>query len=106
MTALIIVFKAGLISGFVSLVGWVAVYTRLAKGWHDEIGRTLVVKTLLIAALMVPSALSLFLHLSRMDSLVAGWIDAGLIWLITPVMLWRTAVWIRNSKPRDLTGGA
>lgn len=90
--------KVGVIAGFISLVGWVAVYTRLAKWWHNAIGRTLVVKTLLIAALLVPTGLSLFLHFNRLTSYVAGWVDVALIGLITPVMIWRTVVWVKESR--------
>lgn len=90
---LTLAFKVALISGFCSLAGWVALYSFLAAWWRNPIGRTLVAKTALIALLFVPTALSLFFHLSRLDSYIAGWADAGLIGLVTPVMLWRSAVW-------------
>lgn len=103
MTPLLIpVLKAGLICGFVSLVAWIAVYTKLAKWWRNPVGRTLVTKTALIAALFVPSILSLFFHLTRSDSILVGWIDAALIWLVTPVMLWRCFVWLRLHKAGKL----
>jgi hypothetical protein len=97
--------KIVLISGFASLVTWVAVYTRLAAWWRNPIGRTLVAKTLLIAGMFVPSILSLFFRLNKQDSLIAGWVDVGLIGAVTPVMLWRTAVWLHLNRtdrlPRD-----
>lgn len=97
--SLIILFlKIVLISGFCSLVTWVAVYTKLAPWWRNPVGRTLVTKTLLLAALFIPSSLNLFLHLSRRDSRLVGWIDVALIGLVTPVMLWRVAVWIRLDR--------
>lgn len=96
--AIILAFKIAVITGFLSLVGWVVVYTRLAKWWKNAIGRTLVVKTLLIAALLVPTALSLFLRFNRLTSYVAGWVDVSLIGLITPVMIWRSVVWIKESR--------
>jgi hypothetical protein len=73
------------------------VYTRLAKWWHNAIGRTLVVKTLLIAGLFVPTGLSLFFHFNRLTSFVAGWVDVTLIGAVTPVMIWRTVVWLKEA---------
>lgn len=92
---LILAFKVVTVAGFASLAAWIAVYTRLAKWWQNDIGRTLVAKTALIALLLVPTALSLFFHLSGRTSLAMAWVDVGLIALITPVMLWRIAVWLK-----------
>jgi len=94
-----------LISGFLSLAGWVAVYTKLAPWWRNPIGRTLVTKTTLIAVMFIPSILALFFHFSRQGSRVAAWVDIALIGAVTPVMVWRTVVWLRLYKagivPRD-----
>lgn len=94
---IILLFRIFLISGFVSLVAWVVVYTRLTgwANWKNPIGQTLVIKTSLVALLLVPSILALFFHFSRATSITAAWVDVALIGLITPVMLWRTAVWVR-----------
>jgi hypothetical protein len=92
---IILAFKIATISGFVALVAWIVVYTRLAAWWKNPVGRTLVAKSALIAALLVPTALSLFFNLNRLDSRIAGWIDVALLGLVTPVMWWRTAVWIK-----------
>ena len=94
---LTLVLKAGLVSGFISLAGWVVQYTVLTRGrWtRNPIGRTLVAKTALIAALFVPTALTLFFRLNRADSLLVGWLDAGLIGLVSPVMVWRMAAFAR-----------
>lgn len=94
----ILALKAGCLAAFLSLTGWVALYTRYAKWWRSEIGRTLVIKTLLVALLLVPTALSLFFKFSRTTSYAAAWADAALIWLITPVMIWRSAVWHKIHK--------
>ncbi len=101
---IILMGKIACIAGFLSLVGWVAVYTRLAKWWKNPIGRTLVVKTLLIAGLLVPTTLSLFFHFNRHSSLVAAWVDVVLIGAIAPVMIWRTIVWIKVSRMRKIPG--
>lgn len=109
--AIVLALKIVLVAGLVSLAAWVAVYHALTRGgWHrSPIGRTLVVESLLIAALFVPTALSLFFNLNRFDSRVAGWADVVLIGLVTPVMIWRTAVWVRLGRlgrlPRTGHGG-
>lgn len=95
---IVLLFKIVLISGILSIVTWIAVYTRLAKWWRNAIGRTLVAKSLLLAGLLIPSALSLFFHLNRLTSHLAAWADVTLIGAITPVMIWRTAVWLRESR--------
>jgi len=102
---LILALKVALISGFCSLAGWVALYTALAAWYKDPIGRTLVAKTTLIALLFIPTTLALFFHLSRTDSWAAGWVQAALIGLVSPVMWWRSLVWLRLHRagklPRD-----
>jgi hypothetical protein len=102
---LALALKVALISGFVSLAGWIILYTALAPWWRNPIGRTLVAKTTLIALLFIPTSLSLFFNLSRLDSLIVGWIDMGLIGLVSPVMAWRSVVWWRLYRagrlPRD-----
>ena len=95
---IVLLLKIGLIAAFVSLVGWVAVYTHLAAWWRNAIGRTLVIKSLLIAGLLVPSMLALFFHLNRFDSRIAAWVDVALIGAIAPVMAWRSAVWVKEAR--------
>lgn len=97
--------RAVLISGFCSLVLWITVYTMLAAWWRNSIGRTLVIKTVLIALIFIPSILSSFFTFSPHGDLVAGWIDVGLIGLVTPVMLWRTVVWLKLYRGRKIGNG-
>ena len=92
---IVLCLKVALIAGFVSLAGWIALYTALAPWYRNPIGRTLVAKTALVAAMFVPTTLSLFWHLSRKDSYLVGWIDVALIGLVTPVMVWRSVVWVK-----------
>lgn len=107
LQAITLCLKVGLIAGFAGLTGWVAVYTWLTKGgaWRNPVGLTLIVKSLLIAGAFIPSTLSLFFHLSKGSSLIAGWADVALIGAVGPVMLWRTIVWLRMARlgklPRD-----
>ena len=94
---IIFALKIVCVTGFASLAAWVVQYTRYTHGaaWRDPLGRTLVIKTSLIALLLVPTALSLFLHFNRLTSYVAGWVDVILIGAITPVMVWRILTWRR-----------
>ena len=100
---LVLAFKTVTIAGFCSLVTWIVVYTRVARWWRNPIGQTLVAKSVLIAALLVPTILSLFFHLNRATSYAAGWADVVLIGLITPVMIWRAVVWVRIHR-QGVTG--
>jgi hypothetical protein len=100
----ILAFKVALIAGFCSLAGWIVLYSLLADWLHNPIGRTLVAKTALIAALFIPTSLSLFFSLNRLDSRLVGWIDFGLIALVTPVMCWRCLVWVKLSRAGQLDG--
>jgi len=103
--AITLAFKVALICGSCSLVFWIALYTALARWWLNPIGRSLVRLAALTAALYIPTVLSLFFHLNRLDSRIVGWVDVGLIALVTPEMLWRSVVWWRLHKagklPRD-----
>jgi hypothetical protein len=90
-----LLLKIGLVAGVISIILWTAVYSRLAEWWKHPVGRTLVVEAGLIGALFVPQILSLFFSLNRFDSLIAAWADVALIGLVTPVMLWRTIVFLR-----------
>lgn len=97
---IIFCLKVGLVSGFLSLTQWIGVYTRLTRGgaWRNPIGLTLIFKTLLIAGLFIPQILSLFFQLNRLDSHIAAWTDVALIGLVTPVMLWRTLVFVKLDR--------
>lgn len=102
---IVLLLRADLVSGFCALTGWIVLYSFLAAWWRYPIGRTLVAKTALVAAMFVPSILAMFFKLSRHDSLIAGWVDVVLIGAVTPVMCWRSLVWWRLHKagqlPRD-----
>jgi hypothetical protein len=98
-----ILLRIFLISGFCSIAGWVGTYTWMGfhgagKWWRNPVGRSLVIKSALLGLLLVPSILSLFFKFSRQTSDIAGWVDTGLIALITPVMWWRVRVWVRLHK--------
>jgi hypothetical protein len=98
---IILLLRIVLIAGFVSLLAWIADYTRMAPWWTNPIGRTLVTKTAVIAALLIPTTLSLFLNLNRTTSNIVAWLDVVLIGLVTPVMLWRIVVFRKIHKHHD-----
>lgn len=103
---IILLLKAGLVSGFAWIVTWAAVYTALTKGRNlrDPIGASLMLFALLIAGLFVPFTLSLF-NLTRGDSQFVAWYDVTLIGAVTPAMAWQTLVWVRvHRKGRRKAG--
>ena len=99
---LTLLLKAALISGFASLAGWVVLYTVLAPWYKDPIGRTLVAKTSLVACTFLVIALGAFFPWFGEHPLVTGWIDFALIGGVTPVMWWRSAVWVRLHRAGKL----
>jgi hypothetical protein len=92
---LTVLTQAGIVAGFVALLQWVAVYSYQENWWRHQLGSSLVAKTLLIASLLFLTLLGVFFNLNRRDNLGVAWAAVVLIWLVTPVMAWRTVVWTR-----------
>lgn len=92
---LILLLKIVLIAGEVSIVGFIAQYTRLAPWWRSPVGRTIVIKDALLALVLLPTILSLFLSFNRLTSHIAAWVDVGLFALVAVVMGWRSWIWER-----------
>lgn len=107
MALIILLLKIFLITGFVSLAGWVGLYTWMTGGkvWASPLGQTLVIKSVLVAATFAAIALPAFVPWLHFHPLVMGWIDVGLIGAVTPVMLARSWIWVRLYRagrlPRD-----
>lgn len=101
---IVLLLKVFLISGFCSLAGWVGLYTWLTRGqaWRNPIGQTLVVKSLLVAVTFLAIALPAFVPWFARHPLVMGWTDVGLIGAVTPVMLWRSWIWVQLYRAGDL----
>ena len=95
---IVLLLKIVLISGVASIIAFVVQYTILAPWWRNPIGRTLVTKDVLLIALFTPSILSVFIHFNRLTSIIAAWVTVALLGLVTPVMIWRMAVWYRMHK--------
>ena len=98
---LILGFKVTLVAGEIAALLWVGVYTYLARWWSNPIGATVTRFAIYIAALYVPSILSLFFHLSRLTSLVAGWFDVAIFAVVAVELLRRVPLWIRLHLRRD-----
>ena len=93
---LLLLLKIGIPLAFASLIQWIVVYSVLERHWYRQaIGQTLVAKTLLVAGLLAFTGLSVFFSLNRETSEVIAWVETIFIYLITPVMIWRSVVWWR-----------
>lgn len=95
---LILALKVSCIIGVIGLVQWVIVYSILERWWRHQLGWSLVAKTILIAGLLSLTLISVFFHVNRYNSRVILWLDIILIFLIAPVMIWRSIVWIKSSN--------
>ena len=93
-----------LVTGLTSILTWIGLYTAMAPWWRDPIGRTLVAKSALLACLFVHPILIVFFGLR--GSVVAAWADVTLVGLVTPVMVWRIVVWVRERAGRGRVPGA
>lgn len=100
---IILLFKIVLVSGALSVAAFVVRYHQMTKGavWANEVGKTIVVKDILLIACLIPSILSLFFRFSRLTSHVAAWLDVVLFGLLTPVMIWRIVVWQRIHRNKQ-----
>jgi hypothetical protein len=76
------------------MIAWVVDYS-LQHGWQNPLGRTLLVKTVILLALLGLSALSLYFNLNL---LVLEWVQVILLGLVGPVMVWRMVAFRRVSS--------
>jgi hypothetical protein len=90
--AIILCFKIVEVASVATIVSFVACYTLWAPWYRNAIGRTIVIKDLLLIVVFIPSILSIFLHYNRLTSHIAAWLDVAMIGLISPVMIWRTYI--------------
>lgn len=100
--AILFLFKVVLIADLVAIAGFVLDYSIRAAWWGNAIGRTLVIKDLLLGAALTPSVLSLFFHFSRLTSHIAAWIDVALFAAIAVVMSWRVVIFERIHREKGL----
>ncbi len=105
---ILLCFKVVEVASVVTIVAFVACYSAWAPWWREAIGRTIVIKDLLLLAAFIPSILSIFLHFNRLTSHIAAWVDVAVIGLIAPVMCWRILVFRkihRDGKKTDTKAG-
>jgi hypothetical protein len=101
---IILLLRIIIISNIVSIIIFVGQYWRLAPWWKNPIGRTIVIKDLLLILILIPSVLSLFFTFNRLTSHIAAWVDVVLLGALTPVMVWRTVVWQRIHREKQTNG--
>jgi len=89
---IVLLLKVFCVTGFASIAFWIAVYSRIGKWWASQLGWSLVAKSALLALLLANTAMSLFFHIS---AAFTEWADTVLVGAITPVMCWRTYIWVR-----------
>ena len=92
---IILLFKVVLVADLLSVFAFLVTYTALAKWWTHVIGRTIVIKGILLGLALLPSTLSLFFKFNRLTSHVSAWIDISLFGLIAVVMAWRCVTWVK-----------
>jgi len=95
---MLLLLRIAIPAAITSLSTWIIVYGRLQPWWRDQIGITLVAKSVIVIAQLCFLGLAVFLHLSRLDNRLVGWAYTVFTLAITPVMVWRTVVWIRASR--------
>lgn len=89
------VFKAVIVASQVATLGFVLVYTSVAKWWANVIGRTIVLLDVSLFFALLPVTLTIFFHLSRLESQLGGAMDLAAFTAIPVIMLWRIYVWLR-----------
>lgn len=101
--AITLCFKIAEVGALAAIVAFIACYSAWAEWWKDPVGRTIVVKDLLLLIAFIPPVLSMFLHFSGATSRVAAWFDVAMLGLIGPAMIWRVFVFwkIHRDGKRD-----
>lgn len=97
---LILLTKIMLIADIVAIVVFVADYSRLAPWWRNPVGRTIVIKDLLLLGVISLVVLSVFFRFSRLTSLVASWIQIAELGGMAVVVLWRVVVFEQLDRRR------
>ena len=98
---IVLLFRIITIADVAAIAAFIACYTRWAPWWRNPIGRTLVIKDILLVLILVPSIMSLFFQFNRLTSHIAAWADIALLGLLVPVMAWRIAVFGRIHQQGD-----
>lgn len=78
-------------------LAWIMEYT-FRSGWRNSVGRTLMVKTLLLCGLLLISLLFSLLRFSPAWQDFLRWADLVMLALIGPVMAWRLLVFRKMGR--------
>lgn len=82
--------KATLASGLFFDLAWMAYYTYLARWWENRFGRAIFAKSVVISCLIVATFVPLFWPWLA-NQFWFQCLDVFLVFLVTPVMIWRIA---------------
>lgn len=91
----LLLFRIGLCATTGAVIWFIAYYTKVAPWWRNEIGRTIVIKDLVLLVPLLLSIVSAFWGFNRYTSQIAGWITVVSFFGMAVVMVWRIAVWRR-----------
>lgn len=101
---ILLAFKIVEVASLVTIVAFVAYYSKVAAWWSNPVGRTIVIKDLALILVLVPSILSIFFQFNRLTSHIAAWSDVASFGAIPVIMVWRIFVWRRIHKAGQLSG--
>jgi hypothetical protein len=99
--AIVLAFKVVEVASLVTIIAFVACYSRWAAWFRNPIGRTIVLKDIALVLVLIPSILSIFLSFNRLTSQIAAWFDVGSFALVPIIMVWRIAVFRKIHKMGD-----
>lgn len=91
---MILLLQIGVPLALAGTIAWLADYSR-TRWWRHVVGRNLTIKTLIIFALLIISAIDVFAPPSYRLELILAWCEVGLVWLIGPVLFWRLVIFRR-----------
>ena len=94
---LITLDKIFVLTSLAGCLAWIWEYTA-DRGWRNQMGRTLLVKTSLLSGLLALTAINFFAHPAGSWLLLVTWTGVVLLGLIGPAMFWRMIVFRRVRK--------
>lgn len=82
------------------LAAWMIQYSRLTQGaaWHDPIGKTLLLETVIILTYLIPEAGGIWVTYNRTQAAAAGLIELAATIALVALFAWRIWVWRRTAR--------
>ena len=90
----VIAYRVVLVADLAAIYSYVGIYTLLQPWWKSKIGRSIVLKDLVLSVPMLVIAGSLFFSFGRLGSKVASGLDLGALAAIAAILFARSEVWI------------